>query len=121
MGTPFKQGAEVCRTHHGYTITLANDNGQVLIPAGAHYMDIKGNAEAIVYDMAAAKDFDIETNERHIPVPASSAGQGLTECVPGWYINISHSDGSTAIGKLTIVFAGGEDLPTSLTTSTDDS
>lgn len=100
-------------THRFYRLSIAADDASILIPTNAHWASVLDNAEALDYEIHTAARVVTGNTGRARAIAASHDGP-MRPVSPGEYINISHSDGATNIGAVTICLEGSN-LPDSLT------
>lgn len=110
----------VGETHRFYAITGANDDMAILVPVGARFFAILDPVEALAYEVHSAAVAGVEALDSRRNLVADDESP-LRSVKPGEFINISHSDGATAIGVFTLLLEGGDSLPrgTSELTITD--
>jgi len=100
----------VGETHRFYAITGANDDMAILVPVGARFFAILDPVEALAYEVHSAAAAGVEGLDSRRTLVADQEAP-LRPVKPGEFINISHSDGVTAIGVFTLLLEGGDSMP----------
>ena len=100
----------VGEVHRFYRLDIAADDASILIPVGARFAAILDPQEIIDYEMNSVSRAGIEALDarRRLEVDKETP---LRPVKVGEFINISHSDGGTNIGVLTLILEGGNSLP----------
>lgn len=91
-----------------YWWDVAGDDFSIKFPPGTKFAALVQPATAVHWSIRSVAEVVTGTNYR-IPLAAGS-NEPLRPVEPGEYLNISHQDGSTAIGEIGLILEG-KNLP----------
>lgn len=96
-------------THRIYKITGAGDDVSIQVPPGTKFMAILQPVEALVYEVYGTARPAGADGLIGLPI-AAAAEKPARPVSPGEFINVSHSDGTTAVGVFYLMLEG-KNLP----------